>query len=134
MTATGHCLCGKIRFSATGDLRPILHCHCDNCRRATGNFVAASGCATDDLTVEDPEERLAWFDLGYARYGFCSICGSHMFWQGAEHMDRISLQAGVLDDVSALPLAGIWFVDEAQSHALLDDSIPQYAGNGDDSP
>jgi len=116
-----------------GPLRDILHCHCENCRRATGNFVAASGCATEDLTIEDPESLLRWHDLGYARYGFCSQCGSHLFWQGAEHLDRISLQVGVLDDVSQLDLAAVWFANEAQGHHVLDSGVPLHVGNGDEA-
>ncbi len=133
MVATGHCLCGEITFTVSGPLRDVLHCHCENCRRATGNFVAASGCATDDLDIADPNDHLQWHDFGYCRYGFCSNCGSHMFWQGAEHMDHTSLQVGVLDDASMLDLAGVWFADEAQSHHTLDATVAHYNGNGDEA-
>jgi len=127
---SGGCLCGEITFRTESELRPVLHCHCVNCQRTSGNFVAATGCPTDELEISDPSAKLRWYDLGYCRYGFCVDCGSQLFWQGAEHMDHTSIKTGVLDDAEGLELAGIWFVDDAQSHLSLDDSVPHHTGNG----
>ena len=33
---TGGCLCGWIRYEATGDPYNITHCHCLDCRRSSG--------------------------------------------------------------------------------------------------
>ena len=126
---TGGCLCGSVSYRVDGPLRDVLHCHCVNCRKVSGNFVASSGCATSDLVIDDDTAVLRWYDLGYARYGFCSECGSSLFWQGAEHMDRTSIQSGSLTDASRLKLIGIWFTSEAQPHLLLDDTVPRYEGN-----
>lgn len=131
---TGGCLCEAITFDVEGELRGVLHCHCENCRRLSGNFVASTGCATDALTIHDPSEQLRWYDLGYCRYGFCQTCGSRMFWEGAEHMEHTSIQAGVVDDASSLRLDGIWFADDAQSHVVLDTTVPHHAGNGSETP
>jgi len=126
---TGGCLCGSVTYRVDGPLRDVLHCHCANCRRVSGNFVASSGSATDDLVITDLGRSLRWYDLGYARYGFCSTCGSSLFWQGAEHTDRTSIQAGSLDDASSISLAGVWFADEAQPHVTLDHSVPHFPRN-----
>jgi len=126
----GSCLCGAISFGVEGELRSILHCHCVNCRKSSGNFVASSGCATKALTIHDRTDQLRWYDVGYCRYGFCATCGSRLFWQGADHMEHTSIQAGVLDDVSELPLDGVWFADDAQPHNELDPAVPHFVGNG----
>ena len=57
-----------------------------------------------------------------------------MFWQGAEHMEHTSIQAGVVDDASSLSLDGVWFAGDAQPHLLLDDTVPHHAGNGSETP
>lgn len=128
---TGGCLCGAVTFVVDGPLRDVLHCHCVNCRKVSGNFVASSGSATADLTIDDAAGALRWYDLGYARYGFCSTCGSSLFWQGAEHTDRTSIQAGAIDEVSGLSLAGVWFASEAQPHVLVDPAVPHFVENDD---
>ncbi len=102
-----------------------------NCRRSSGNFVAALGCDTVALKIADPSSQLRWYDLGYCKYGFCQTCGSRLFWRGAEHEQRTSIQSGVLDDVTGYSLEGVWFAPEAQSHHLLDESVPHFAENGD---
>ena len=114
-------------------MRPVLHCHCEPCRRATGNFVAATSCATDDVAIDDPEALIRWTKFEHCRYGFCSGCGSHMFWQGHDHMDRMSVLVGVIDDTAGLELAGVWFVDHAQPHHVLSDAVPHFTGNGVDA-
>lgn len=127
MASTGQCLCGSITYDVEGELRSVLHCHCENCRRATGNFVAATGCDTARLTVRG-DQALRWFDLGYARYGFCRECGSHLFWVGSEHEDYTSIQTGSLNDASGLELGAIWFAGEAQAHHVLDLTVPRHQG------
>ncbi len=92
--------------------------------------MAATGCATDALTIDDPDELLRWHELEHCRYGFCSGCGSHMLWQGNDHLDRTSIQVGVLNDTTDLELAGVWFVDDAQGHHSLNTDVPHHTGNG----
>ncbi len=128
---TGRCLCGAVSYDVNGPLRDILHCHCENCRRVSGNFVSSSGAATADLTVHG-EDRLKWYDLGYATYGFCGDCGSSLFWVGADHAHRTSIQAGTLNDPSELDLVGVWFASEAQFAATVPDGVPRFDGNGGD--
>ncbi len=128
---TGRCLCGAVSYDVDGPLRDILHCHCENCRRISGNFVASSGAATEDLTVHG-DAALRWHDLGYAKYGFCGDCGSSLFWVGAEHAHRTSIQAGTLNDASSLELVGVWFASEAQTRAVVPDDVPHFEGNGGD--
>lgn len=128
---TGGCLCGAVTYVVDGPLRDVLHCHCVNCRKVSGNFVASSGSATSDLAITDDAGRLRWYDLGYASYGFCSTCGSSLFWRGAEHDNRTSIQAGSLFDASDLSLAGVWFSQEAQSHLIVDETVPHFVANDD---
>jgi hypothetical protein len=33
---TGSCLCGAVRYEATGPAGPMVHCHCRTCRKAHG--------------------------------------------------------------------------------------------------
>lgn len=126
---SGGCSCGAVEFRVDGELRPILHCHCEPCRRFTGNFVAATGCPTVNLSVAD-EATLRWHQLEHARYGFCGRCGSSLFWLATDSPDHTSIMAGSLDDADELELQAIWFSSEAQRHNILDTSVEQFTGNG----
>lgn len=125
----GRCLCGAVSYRVRGALRRVLHCHCENCRRLSGNFVAASRAHTVDLSIDDAGRAFRWHDLGYARYGFCTRCGSTLFYRAADRGDLTSIMVGTLDDASELDLAEVWFADEAQPHHTLPADVPRHPGN-----
>ena len=41
-TLTGSCLCGAVKYAATGVATRFLHCHCSRCRKATGTGHASN--------------------------------------------------------------------------------------------
>lgn len=86
-TAHGHCLCGAVRFCAELPIKWIVHCHCTRCQHAHGAaFVTWVGLDATQVQIEDTQHALRWFRTPqYAsQRGFCSHCGSPMFFQ-SEH-------------------------------------------------
>lgn len=127
---SGSCLCGSVIYRATGPFGEVLQCHCENCRRLSGNFVAATRTDTANLDIEDRNDAFRWHDLGYAKYGFCSACGSTMFYRAADRSHVTAIMVGGLDDTTGLVLGSVWFSEEAQPHNTLPDGIPHHIGNG----
>lgn len=116
-TARGRCLCGGIRYAVTGELRDVTNCHCARCRRFTGHHMAATAAAHVDTRVEDPDALLSWFwPVPDAGYGFCSRCGSSLFWQSAGDPDRWSICAGTLEPPTGLTTVEAWWVSEASDY------------------
>ena len=69
--------------------------------------------------VESPDSRRR------ARRGFCSTCGSSLFWKAPE-LDRTSIAAGSLDEPTGLALsAHIYTHQTAEWDLLLDDGLPR---------
>ena len=98
---TGGCLCGAVRYEVRGALRPVVMCHCTQCRRMTGHVMAATGARHADFRLLS-EDGLGWYaSSAEARRGFCTRCGSTLFWQGVGR-DYVSIAAGTLDDSSGL--------------------------------
>ena len=96
----GGCLCGRVRFTIRGALRAVTTCHCAMCRRSCTSVGAYTACAPADLDTTG--RSLKWFRSSpMARRGFCSACGSQLFWAPA-HGRHISISAGSLDDPSRL--------------------------------
>lgn len=99
---TGSCLCGAVRFTVTGPLRPVIACHCVQCRKSSGHHVAATSAHRDQIAIEG---AVTWFrSSDTARRGFCGTCGSNLFWDGAG--ENLSIHAGSLDDATGLTIAG----------------------------
>lgn len=127
MTLTGGCLCGGVRYVVEGALRPVIACHCAQCRRGSGNFVAATAARTADLTLTD-SATLAWYrSSAEAERGFCSRCGGNLFWRrvgGAQ----TNIMAGTLDPPTGLRIAQHIFVADKSDFYDIDGDAPQHAG------
>ncbi|MEM7219705.1 MAG: GFA family protein [Pseudomonadota bacterium] len=122
---TGGCACGAIRYRVTGPLRQIIACHCAQCRRTSGHFVAATACRRQHLELVN-DSTLKWFRAipGYRR-GFCQLCGSSLFFE-ADDEDRCSIAAGSLDDDSGLRIAAHIFCEEQGRYYDIDGDTPRH--------
>jgi hypothetical protein len=126
---TGACLCGAVRYEVRGALRPIIMCHCTQCRRMTGHVMAATAARLADFRLLS-ESGLGWYaSSAEARRGFCSHCGSTLFWQGAGR-DYLSIAAGTLDDASGLQIACHIFTADKGDYYEITDSAPQLPDGG----
>ncbi|WP_395688080.1 GFA family protein [Aestuariivirga sp.] len=109
---TGSCLCGAVAFEIHGPLRPVIACHCIQCRKQTGTYMSATACADVDLTFSR-RVGLAWFRSSpEAQRGFCRECGSVLFWK-ADGTDTTSISAGAIDGSTDVPLDGHIFCESA---------------------
>ena len=121
----GACLCGAVRFATTGPLRGVVYCHCTQCRRQTGHFYAATNVADDCLTVEGAE-NVTWYAASDdARRGFCSTCGSVLFWK-RNGSDITSVLAGAFDQPNGLSGECHIFVADKGDYYDIDDGLPRF--------
>lgn len=124
---TGACLCGAVRYRVTGPLRAVVACHCTQCRRTTGHFMAATAAWRRDFELVSQAE-LTWYPSSpEARRGFCARCGSTLFWEGTGR-DYISIAAGTLDGATGLTTARHIFVADKGDYYELRDGVPQSSG------
>ncbi len=127
----GGCLCGGIRFVVGGPVRDVYDCHCERCRRFSGHHVAATAADVGqiDLTGED---LLRWYspDPSVA-YGFCSRCGSSLFWKADELGGHRSIMAGALDQPTGLRTTDAWWTAEAGDYFERSPVPNTHAHDGD---
>ncbi len=84
----GSCECGAVAYEVSGPLRPVVGCHCRQCRKTSGHYVAATQCAKSDVTLT-MDRALKWYRSSTnAERGFCNTCGSSLFWRvdGSDHV------------------------------------------------
>lgn len=133
--ATGRCLCGAVRYEVRGDLRDVLICHCEECRRWHGHFSASTAARREDLVLVE-QRGLRWIDSpssdARARRGFCGECGSSLFWD-APGRPTVSIAAGTLelDGHTDLRVAAHWYVSQAGDYYELPaDGLPRHQLSG----
>jgi len=119
----GGCLCGNIRFAVAGHLRPVVACHCTQCRKTSGHHVAATSARRADVVISGAP---AWYASSEnARRGFCPTCGSQLFWDGAG--ENLSIFAGAIDGNTGLKLAGHIYCSDKGDYYEIADGTPQAA-------
>ena len=121
---TGGCLCGAVSYRVDGPLRPVVGCHCTQCRKTSGPHVAATSARRDQVTVAG---AVTWYrSSGTARRGFCGTCGSNLFWDGPG--ENLSIFAGTLDGDPGIRMAGhIYCADKGAYYEIMD-GLPQAPG------
>ncbi|EPJ50491.1 MAG: hypothetical protein OFPI_20050 [Osedax symbiont Rs2] len=129
ITATGGCLCKAVRYRVQGPLRDVIACHCTQCRRTSGHFVAATATRFENLVITE-DRGLSWYQPPqlYKR-GFCKLCGSSLFFVCDTGVaDNISIAAGSIDDAVEIKLAAHIFVEEAGGDYQISDDVEQVSG------
>ncbi|MCI0436456.1 MAG: GFA family protein [Gemmatimonadetes bacterium] len=121
----GGCLCGKVRYRATGEDVARSLCHCRTCRHASGApSVAWVVFRADDFAfVGDPPSRFS-SSPGVVRT-FCGNCGTPLTYQRTAQPQTIDVTTATLDTPDAFaPTKEIWLehrlpwesVNEALEH------------------
>lgn len=97
MTAgKGRCLCGAVKFSAKSMSSNVGACHCGMCRRWGGGPLMAVNCGTE-VVFEGDENITVYNSSDWAERGFCSKCGSHLFYR-LKQINEHQIPVGLFND------------------------------------
>ena len=118
----GGCLCGAVRYEANVTTSENWFCHCRMCQKATGTVVSTSAII--------PKSRLQiikgvpkfYKSSKYVERGFCSDCGSPLFFRPTNE-DWMSILSGTLDDPELAPPQGHYGVESWISWLKIDDDL-----------
>jgi hypothetical protein len=109
---TGGCLCGKVRYSLSGDSFRSHLCHCRDCQHFTGTaFGAGMFFPTSAVSIQG--ELKVFHAKGSSgqlvHRHFCPDCGSSVVVTGDKFPDAMVIQAGTLDDPAQfVPTTDVW--------------------------
>jgi hypothetical protein len=116
----GSCLCGETVYEVHGPLRNVVVCHCTQCRRQTGHYLAATSARLEDFRLVNAG-ALRWYrSSAGAERGFCGHCGSVLFWK-ADDRDEMSITPGSIDGTTGLAIEGHIFCAEQGDYYTVPD-------------
>jgi len=125
MSVKGSCECQGVVFELTGELRDVVFCHCSQCRKTSGHYWAATQVSKGNLNLIKATS-LSWYDSSdKARRGFCSVCGSSMFYE-RKGIDKISVSAGSLEIPTSLDRMRHIYVASKGDYYDISDELPQF--------
>lgn len=124
---SGSCLCGEVTIEVIGELEHAPEaCHCAQCRKHSGHFLVAINIHRDALTVRG--DTVAWYHSSdQVRRGFCSACGSTLFWDPTiEGYQYTAVAMGLFDQATGLHVAKHEFVSDKGDYYDINDGVPQH--------
>lgn len=130
---SGSCLCGAVRYTASGDAQRFYHCHCSRCRKATGTGHATNLFLQGRLTFHSGESRIRSYkppDAERFTNTFCEVCGGRVP-RFIEKLGMVFIPAGSLDDAPTLRPQARIFLDSRADWSCDDAALPgfgQYPG------
>jgi len=110
---TGSCLCGAVRITAANPSNKVGACHCGMCRRwGSGPFMEID-CGTE-VSFEGEENITVYDSSSWAERGFCSKCGSHLFYRLKETNQHM-VSVGLFDEQGGFIFETQVFIDRKPS-------------------
>lgn len=119
----GRCLCGAVRFRGDPSrARGASVCHCGQCRRwgGGGPFIAVR--FQGGVSFE-ADQALVWFrSSDHGERGFCSHCGSSLFWRAPGQGNNVSASVATLPEEHGIEIgAHIWVEDKPDFYDFADE-------------
>lgn len=131
---SGGCLCGAVRYEASGQPFAVSHCHCRTCRKHNGApVVTLAGYSVDQVRFSGTARSFYASSPGVAR-AFCANCGTPLTWEGdAGELGRIlEIHISTFDNPEALAPTAHAFYPERISWFDIADDLPRFAGFADE--
>jgi hypothetical protein len=125
----GGCLCGKVRYSATGEPAFVGVCHCTDCQKFTGSaFSTVLGVPKPAVKFEGKIARYSKTgDTGKSIHRIlCPECGSSIADEADALPDVVMLGSGTLDDSSWVKPEMEIFCDSAQAWVDLQGDMKRF--------
>jgi len=134
----GGCMCGAVRYEASGDSFGVNHCHCHSCRKHTGApVVTLAGFMADQVRFSGEERKVYESSPGVGR-AFCGKCGTPLTWEGVSSTrggSIFEIHISTFDNPDVLVPNGHSFDSERISWFDVADNLPRFEKfNGEGSP
>jgi hypothetical protein len=128
--AEGGCLCGEIRYVASGPAMFVSQCCCRDCQKATGTghtTIVGLRRAQLALTGTPKTYTNTGETGGQVTRHFCGTCGGRLYTTGDLPGDEVLiLQAGSLDDPSIVSPESVIYTKDAVAWDVFDPDLPKF--------
>lgn len=101
--AEGGCICGAVRYRATGEPSNSMVCHCQTCRRVAGAPVVAWVTFATDQFQLLRGQPLQFHSSEPVRRTFCGACGTPLTYEHRDGIGFVDVTTCSLDDPDLFP-------------------------------
>lgn len=124
--ATGHCLCGAVKFAYDAEPKWTLNCHCESCRRAVSAPMATWISVPSDALQFTAAVPTYYASSPGVRRGFCGKCGSPLTYENEKLPGEVHLLAVALSEQDKVKPSAHIFVEDQLPWFDAADDLPRY--------
>lgn len=122
----GSCLCGAVHIVAKNADKKVGACHCEMCRKWAGGPFMGIDCGS--AVSFEGKEHISVFDSSeWAERGFCSKCGSHLFYRLKQN-DQYIMPIGLFGNAEGIVFDHQVFIDEKPAYYSFADDTKNMTG------
>lgn len=126
VNVNGSCLCGSVKITALAANPNIGVCHCSMCRKWAGGPLLTIDCESQVLF--DGEEYISSYSSSdWAERGFCSQCGSNLFYRLKQNNQYI-VPVGLFEVKGAFRLDHQVFIDDKPTYYCFSNKTKDMTG------
>lgn len=114
LNSTASCLCGSVKITAREINPKFSVCHCESCRTWGGAPFFAVQCGTK-VEIEGEEKIKIYESSSWASRGFCSDCGTHLFYKLKKTGDY-NMPVGIFQNLTGLEMDTQYFSDQRPAY------------------
>jgi hypothetical protein len=123
---SGGCMCGAVRYEATGTPSNITHCHCADCRRSAGApFVTWASFGRNEFRFTHGQPRE--FSFAGRLRSFCPACGTPLTFKAGVDAEEVDVTVCSFDHPEAILPGDHTWVEDRLPWIHLADSLPRHA-------
>jgi len=120
----GKCLCRKVSFKIFNEFRKSVICHCSMCQKSNGEFSCYTKVKLDNFKLLS-RVTLKWFiSSKFYKRGFCSHCGSSLFFQKIKDPNDIAISTGSLE--VSIPIIGHIYHNNKKSKIDIGNKLKKF--------
>ena len=126
----GGCLCGDVRYAATGEPKVVSICHCSHCQKESGSaFVEVVAVPNEAFTIQGATNAFTnTGDSGRTKTRrFCPRCASILLIEAEGFPGMTLIMGGTFDDTSWLKPTLQLFCDSAQPWIAISEDTTNFA-------
>lgn len=127
----GGCLCGAVRYECAAEPLVAGHCHCNDCRKASGTGHSSHLAAPEHAVTITSEAKLydKPADSGnVVGRAFCPTCGSPVYSLNSGMAGLIFIRASSLDDPEIFKPQMVVYTGRAASWDHIAPGLPAFEG------
>ena len=122
---TGGCLCGAVRYHATG-LARTGYCHCRMCQKASGAPVVAWLMVPADQYEVTKGKVSSYRSSAEADREFCGTCGTQLVFRPRKARNEVDINLATLDHPETVVPQYHIFTSSQMPWLQIHDDLPRF--------